>query len=58
MRLGLCLYEPIEFPVDTLEIWAPTIDGDQGYLEPDDAHLDASAGHVAENVVYMNRLLA
>jgi sugar phosphate isomerase/epimerase len=52
------LYVPIDRPADTLEIWSPSTDGDHGYLEADSVHLDASAGHVAESVVYMDGLLA
>ena len=47
--------EAIEFPVDTLEIWVLKIDVNQGYLEPNDSHLYASAGNVARSVVRMKK---
>ena len=53
----LDLYDPVEVPVNPLDIWAPETEGKHGFLEADGAHLVAAAGHVASSVTYMSQLL-
>lgn len=51
------LYDPIDALPNALDIWVPDTDGKHGYLEADETHLAAAAGHVASSVGYMGRLL-
>ncbi len=51
------LYDPIDRPDDSTEIWAPDTDGNHGYLVADAAHLVSAAGHVVSSVAYMRDLL-
>lgn len=55
---SVALYEPIDRPADSLVIWTPSTEGKHGYLEPDEAHLAAAAGHVETGVAYLRGLLS
>jgi len=54
---SMALYEPMDRPADTRDIWTPSTGGNHGYLQPDDEHLDAAARHVETSVAYMENLL-
>lgn len=54
---SLALYEPIDKPEDSCVIWTPSTDGKHGYLQPDEAHLNAAASHVEMGVAYLKGLL-